>query len=165
MKNKLKYESYQVAMRLLENAKRHKDMPMCIAAVAVAESIIADRCQSYLFYKEKEFMVSREKEKGYVETKVMIDKCGKHFKKLLLTIKPKAGKVFECKDLFQECQLWIKERNNILHGFAKSKPSVGTKNIVEFHHNAIDAAENGLRLTKLVSKWHKQQLQITNKKI
>ena len=54
MKNKLKYESYQVAMRLLENAKRHKDMPMCIAAVAVAESIIADRCQSYLFYKEKE---------------------------------------------------------------------------------------------------------------
>ena len=37
MKNKLKYESYQVAMRLLENAKRHKDMPMCIAAVAFAE--------------------------------------------------------------------------------------------------------------------------------
>ena len=43
-------------------------------------------------------------------------------------------------------------------------PSEGTKNIVEFHHNAIDAAENGLRLTKLVNKWHKQQLQITNKK-
>jgi hypothetical protein len=61
-------------------------------------------------------------------------------------------------------QLWLKERNNILHGFAKSKTSEGTKNIVEFHHNAIDAAENGLRLTKLVSKWHKQQLQITNKK-
>ena len=33
-------------MRLLENAKRVKDMPMCIAAVAVGESIIADRCQS-----------------------------------------------------------------------------------------------------------------------
>ena len=82
-------------MRLLENAKRHKDMPMCIAAVAVAESIIADRCESYLFFKEKEFMVSREKEKGYVETKVMIDKCGKHFKKLSFTIKPKSGNVIE----------------------------------------------------------------------
>jgi hypothetical protein len=38
MKNKLKYESYQVAMRFLENAKRHKDILMCIAAEAVAES-------------------------------------------------------------------------------------------------------------------------------
>jgi hypothetical protein len=164
MKNKLKYESYQVAMRLLENAKRHKDMPMCIAAVAVAESIIADRCQSYLYFKEKGFMETREKEKRYVTTKELIDKCGKHFKTLQLTIKPKTGKEIGCKDLFGECQLWLKERNNILHGFAKSKPREGTKNIVEFHHNAIDAAENGLRLTKLVSKWHKQQLQITNKK-
>ena len=105
-------------------------MPMCIAAVAIAESIIADRCHSYLFFKEKEFMVTRKKIKGYVETKVMIDKCGMHFKKLSLTIKPKTGKVIEC-------QLWLKERNNILHGFAKSKPSEGTKNIVEFHHNTM----------------------------
>jgi hypothetical protein len=164
MKNKLKYESYQVAMRLLENAKRHKDMPMCIAAVAVAESIIADRCQSYLFFKEKEFMVNREKAKGYIETKLMIDKCGKHFKQLSLSIKPSKGKVIECMDLFQECQLWIKERNDILHGFAKSKPSEGTKNIIEFHHKSIDAAENGLRLVKLINKWHKQQLHINNKK-
>lgn len=148
MKNKLKYESYQVAMRLLENAKRHKDMPMCIAAVAVAESIVADRCQSYLFFKEKEFMVSRENEKRYVSTKELIDKCGNHFKILALTIKPKTGKEINCKDLFGECQLWLKERNNILHGFAKSKPSEVTKNIVEFHHNAIDATENGLRLVK-----------------
>jgi hypothetical protein len=164
MKNKLKYESYLVAMRLLENAKRHNDMPMCIAAVAVSESIIADRCQSYLFFKEKEFMVSRVKEKGYVETKVMIDKCGKHFKKLSLTIKPKSGKVIECKDLFQECQLWLKERNNICHGFVKSKPGTPTKEISAFHKAAIQAAEEGFKLTKLVSKWHKQQLQITNKK-
>jgi hypothetical protein len=164
MKNNLKYESYQVAMRLLENIKIHKDMPMCIAAVAIAESIIADRCQSYLYFKEKGFMETRENENRYISTKELIDKCGKHFKILSLTIKPKSGKLIECEDLFQECQLWLKERNNILHGFAKSKPSEGTKNIVEFHHNAIDAAENGLRLTKLVSKWHKQQLQITNKK-
>ena len=164
MKNKLKYESYQVAMRLLENAKRHKDMPMCIAAVAVAESIIADRCQSYLYFKEKSFMETRENEKRYISTKELIDKCGKHFKMLPLAIKPKIGKEIVCKDLFEECQLWLKERNNILHGFAKSKPSEGTKNIVEFHHNAIDSAENGLRLTMLVSKWHKQQLQITNTK-
>ena len=164
MKNRTKYESYYVAMRLLENAKRHKDMPMCIAAVAVAESIIADRCQSYLYFKEKEFMETREKEKRYVSTKELIDKCGKHFKTLQLKIKPKTGKEIVCNDLFGECQLWLKERNNILHGFAKSKPSEGIKNIVEFHHNAIDAAKNGLRLTKLVNKWHKQQLRITNKK-
>jgi hypothetical protein len=51
-----------------------------------------------------------------------------------------------------------------LHVFAKSKPSEETKKIVEFYHNAIDAVENALRLTKLVIKWHKQQLQITYKK-
>lgn len=164
MKNRTKYESYQVAIRLLDNAKRHKDFTMCVAAVAVAESIIADRCQSYLYYKERDFMESREKGKRYVSTKEMLEKCGKHFKKLSLAIKSKSGKVIECKDLFQECQLWLKERNNILHGFTKSKPSEGTKNIVEFHHNAIDAAENGLHLTKLVNKWHKEQLQITNRK-
>ena len=61
MKNKLKYESYKVALRLLEHAKSHKDLPMCIAAIAFAESIIADRCQSYLYFKEQRFMVSREK--------------------------------------------------------------------------------------------------------
>jgi hypothetical protein len=164
MKNKLKYESYQVAMRLLENAKRHKDLPMCIAAVAVAESIIADRCQSYLYFKEIEFMVTREKEKQHVSTKVLIEKCGKHFKKLALTIKPKLGKEIVCMDLFSECQVWLSERNDIIHSFAKSKPGEKTKNIVEFHHKSIDAAENGLRLVKLVNKWHKQQLQISNQK-
>ena len=85
-------------------------------------------------------MVSREKEKGYVETKVMIDKCGKHFIKLSLTIKPKSGKVIECKDLFQECQLWLKERNNILHGFVKSKPGTPTKEISTFYKASIIAA-------------------------
>ena len=164
MKNKLKYESYKVAMRLLENAKRDKDMPMCIAAVAVAESIIADRCQSYLYFKEKGFMETRENEKRYVSTKELIDKCGKHFKILPLTIKPKIGKEIVCKDLFGECQLWIKERNNILHGFVKSKPGTPTKEISAFHKAAIKAAEDGIRLTKLVRKWHKQQLQKTNKK-
>jgi hypothetical protein len=103
MKNNTKFESYKVSIILLENAKRQKDMPMCIAAFAVSKSIIADRCQSFLFFKEKEFMISREKEKRYVETKVMLDKCGKHFKKLSLKIKPKSGKVIECKDLFHEC--------------------------------------------------------------
>jgi hypothetical protein len=139
-------------------------MPMCIAAVAVAESIIADRCQSYIFFKEKEFMFGCTKENKYITTKVLLEKCGKYFKKLSLKIKSNSGKEIECENLFQECQHWLKERNNILHGFAKSTPNVGTFNVIEFHHKAIDAAENGLRLTKLINKWHKQQLQISNKK-
>jgi hypothetical protein len=162
MKNILKYESYQVAIGLLENAKRHNDFPMCVAAVAVAESIIADRCQSYLYHKETDFMESREKEKKYVSTNEMLQKCGKHFKKMSLSISPKTGKPLITKDLFAECQVWLKKRNNILHGFAKSKPGKSTINVVDFHHLAIAAAEDGLRLTKLVNKWHKQQLQITN---
>ena len=151
-------------MRLLENAKRHKDFPRCIAAVAVAESIIADRCQSYLYFREKDFMENCAKEKGYVSTKVMLEKCGKHFKKLALSISLKTGKTLTTNDLFADCQQWLKKRNEVLHGFAKSKPKESTINVIEFHHNAIATAEDGLRLTKLVSKWHNQQLQKTNKK-
>lgn len=162
--NRTKYESYRVAMRLLDRAKRHKDFAMCVAAVAVAESIIADRCQSYLYFKESTFMEHHEKEDKYVSTKVMLEKCGRHFKKFSLSIKPRSDRSIVTKDLFAECLQWLKFRNEILHSFAKSKPGNPTKKKGEFQHNALDAAEDGLRLTKLIIKWHKEQLQITNKK-
>jgi hypothetical protein len=133
-------------MSLIENVKRREDMPMCIAAATVAENIIADICQYYLFFKGKR--------KRHVSTKVLIEKCGTHFKKSSLTIKPKSGKVIECEDLFSESQLWLKVRNHILHGFTKSKLGKGAKNIVEFHNKSIDADENGLRLVNLNIKWH-----------
>jgi hypothetical protein len=131
--------------------------------VALAESIIADRCQSYLYFKEKIFMDRSKKEKNYVSTKVLIEKCGKHFKKLSLSISPRIGKPLVTEDLFAETQQWLKARNDILHGFAKANPKYPTINTVDFHHNAIQAAEDGLRLTKFISKWHKQQLKINNK--
>ena len=50
--NKAKYNSYKYAIDTISNAAKIQDFAVCIAAVALAESIIADRCQSYLHYKE-----------------------------------------------------------------------------------------------------------------
>ena len=75
MKNNEKYQSYKTAMNLLENAVENSDLHMSIAAIAIAESIISDRCQSYLFYKEKVYMKTCERNNKYVSTKQMLDKC------------------------------------------------------------------------------------------
>jgi hypothetical protein len=49
-------------------------------------------------------------------------------------------------------------RNKIIHGFAKSRPGLGTLCVSEFQELAIKLTRDGLRLTKLVMKLHKQQL-------
>jgi hypothetical protein len=163
MKN-LKYESYKEANNLLNDARENNDLPRCIAAIAVCESIIADRLQSYLKFKAPEIFIEKGKEKKFVATGKMVTECLKHFSELKIDVNSKKiGKV-ESINLFKDLQLWLSSRNEICHGFVKSKPGSPTKEISAFHKAAIQAAEEGFKLTKLVSKWHKQQLQITNKK-
>lgn len=163
MKN-LKYESYRAANNLLNDAIENNDLPRCIAAIAVCESIIADRLQSYLKYKTPVLFLEKGKEKNFVPTGVMVSECLKHFPELRININSKNLGVIESKNLFTDIRIWLKSRNDICHGFVKSKPGAPTKEISAFHEAAILAAAEGIKLTKLVNKWHKQQLQITNKK-
>jgi hypothetical protein len=51
-KNMTKYNAYKQAFTLVELAKSEKNLPYSIASIAIAESIIADRTQSYISYKE-----------------------------------------------------------------------------------------------------------------
>jgi hypothetical protein len=163
MKNNLKYESYAFAFKLLEHAKTFKDFPNCIAAIAVTESLIADRCQSFLYFKEKEFMISQEKQGKLVSTKVMLDKCEKYFPNFEATIKRRVGNQFKTINLFFESKKWLKARNKVLHSFVKSKPLSSTMNLIDFYHLAIQTAEEGLKLATLIKKWHQQQLRLFNK--
>ena len=54
-------------------------------------------------------------------------------------------------------------RNKIIHGFAKSKPGLGTLSVSEFHEIALKLTRDGLRLSRLVMKWHNQQFQLSRK--
>ncbi len=163
MKN-LKYESYRAANNLLNDAIENNELPRCIAAIAVCESIIADRLQSYLKYKKPEIFLEKGKEKKFVSTSIMAEEGLKYFPEHTIHLNSKTLGVLESKNLFTDIKIWLKGRNDICHGFVKSKPGTPTKEINEFHKDAISTAEEGFKLTKLVSKWHKQQLQITNKK-
>ncbi len=163
MKN-LKYESYKEANNLLNDARKNNDLPRCIAAIAVCESIIADRLQSYLKFKAPEIFRESGKAKKFVSTSTMVAECLKHFSDLHIDVNSKNIGMVESKNLFKDLQTWLKSRNDICHGFVKSNPGTPTKEISAFHKAAIQAAEEGFKLTKLVSKWHKQQLKITNKK-
>jgi hypothetical protein len=164
MKNKLKYESYKAANNLLNDAIVNNDLPRCIASIAVCESIIADRLQSYLKYKAPGFFLEKGKERKFIPTSVMATEGLKHFPKHSIHVNSKTHGVLESKNLFTAIKIWLKSRNDICHGFVKSKPGTPTKEISEFHKAAIKTAEEGFKLTKLLSKWHKQQLQITKKK-
>jgi hypothetical protein len=59
MENRIKYNSYVEAYKLIQEALEHKDLPRSIAGVAVAESMIADRCQSYLMHSNPELFIDK----------------------------------------------------------------------------------------------------------
>ena len=99
-----------------------------------------------------------------MSTGKMLSECLKYFSNLSIDLNSKNYGKVESKNLFKDLQAWLESRNDICHGFVKSEPGTPTKEIGEFHKVAIQAAKDGFILTKLVSKWHKQQLQLTNKK-
>ena len=155
VKNTTKYNAYKQAFALMELAKSEKNLPYCIAAIAIAESIIADRTQSYISYKERDWFEKNNHK--HIFTATLVGKCKKHFKNLNIRINRKDGNTFETNDLFSEINAWLKKRNEILHSFAKSKPGMPIMEIDDYIKYAINTSEEGLRLTSLLKKWFEQQ--------
>jgi len=154
-KNLTKYNAYKLAFTLMELAKSEKNLPYSIASIAIAESIIADRTQSYISYKENSWFESNKDK--HVRTAVFVDKCNKYFKNHYLCIKRKDSENFETKDLFGEIKSWLKKRNNILHSFAKSNPGMPTLDVREYIELAIKTSEEGFILSSLLKKWFAKQ--------
>lgn len=163
MNNKYKYESYKSEYNLLNQAKENHDLPRCIVAITISESIISDRLQSYLKYKTPSLFISKGIERKYVSAFEMVKECLKLFPKQHIDIKSKSHGKLVKGSLFEDVKNWLSIRNDICHGFVKSNPGSPSKEIGEFHNAAIQAAEEGFKLTKLVSKWYRQLLQKTNK--
>lgn len=112
-------------------------LPLCIAAIAIAESIIADRCLSYINFKEKDFVLRYGDNIFAIKTKELIDKCKKHSKNHSISItRRRDGETFHTDDLFTETAEWLKKRNIIMHSFAKSKPQTPTISISDYVNEA-----------------------------
>lgn len=155
MKNYNKYNFYKNAFELMELAKIHKSLHYSIAAIAIIESIIADRTQSYIAYKEKEWFES-QKEK-HIRTTIIVDKCSKYFKNEKIVIKRKDLTKYESNDLFLDLKEWLKKRNNVLHSFAKASINNNKITYDEFVHYTITTSEEGIVLVTLLNKWFKTQ--------
>lgn len=155
MKNYNKYNFYKNAFELMELAKIHKSLNYTIAAIAIIESIIADRTQSYIAYREKEwFELQKEK---HIKTAELVDKCNKYFKKEKIVIKRRDLTKFESNDLFVDLKEWLKKRNNIIHSFAKASINNNKITYDEFVHYTITTSEEGIALATLLNKWFKNQ--------
>jgi hypothetical protein len=67
--------------------------------------------------------------------------------------------------LFQDIKSWLKDRNTILHSFAKSNPGMKTMEIDEFIKYSIETSEEGLKLVSLLKKWFDQQKRKSKNKL
>jgi hypothetical protein len=155
MKNYNKYNFYKNAFQLMELAKINKSLHYSISAIAIIESIIADRTQSYISFREEEWF---NMQKGkHITTHTLVVKCNKYFKYEKVVIKRKDTSKFESNDLFKDIKDWLQKRNNVLHSFAKA--SINNNNITydEFVHYTITTAEEGIILVSLLNKWFKNQ--------
>jgi hypothetical protein len=161
--NANKYDSYKQGMVILNQAYLNKNLPLSIAAIAIAESIIADRCFSYLNFKEKEFISSKENNIQKIGTNTLVEKCQKHFKSHSIAINKRSGEIFQTTDLFADVKLWLQKRNKILHTFAKSRPGFPTLTFEEYCDLAIETAQCGFKYSSLIIKWHKSELRKSNK--
>jgi hypothetical protein len=151
MQKSIKYNAYKQAFSLMKIAKENKSLPYSIASIAIAESIISDRMQSYISYKEKHWY--ENKKNLNIGSKILADKCEIHFTRLHIKSKSE-NVIIESMDLFNDIKLWLKSRNIVLHSFTKSNHGL---NMIEFSDLSFITSEEGLKLCSLISKWFKQQ--------
>lgn len=161
MSNTNKFLSYKNGLEIISKAVESKDLVSCIAAIAIIESIISDRCISYLSFKEPLMFKSKSrKSNNFISSSKLVNSCNKYFVKEYVCINRKIkSDIIISLQLFEEIKDWLNKRNFILHSFAKSnKPSEPTVSYNDFGLIAISTVETGYRLVQLLLKWHKQEL-------
>lgn len=137
-KNIDKQSSYQFVFAMIKDSIRH-NYPL--QAITLEESVIADRLWSALHASGHQ--VKNHETVG----KALADwKKGKGFDEEVNSLKP-------------QIEQWWKERNELLHGLAKSdQGSAPQIRPEEFDEKAGSAARNGLELTNAVCNWSKKSI-------
>ena len=162
MSNQVKYFSYKEGFSLMKEALGNDKLQYTISAIAIAESIIADRLHSYLYYNNSDWLNNNTGSNGYVSTTKLSNKLSAIFRKVEVKIDSSQIKDLKTSDLFGEITAWLVSRNKVLHSMAKSEPGSPTQNVDEFKKFSHNTAIKGYHLARLISKWFNSQKKIIN---
>lgn len=139
--NPAKYLSYTETWRRINSGL---DSGAFFEVVTLCESIISDRLLSFVRGVDPS-------SKANVHTPFsQLIAC---WRKSARTLPPYDGE-----DLGAAVDSWRKERNEVVHGLAKSMPGTPTDGVVPYIQRAERAARRGVSLARAVSAWHKKQL-------
>ena len=141
-KNAPKYQSYKEAWRRIDSAMAGG---FFFEVVTICESIISDRLLSFV--------------KGVSQA----NDIGTNTKFSRLIRLWRENMQMQAQDssfggLIDRVDRWRKERNTMVHGFVKSLPGTATMPVDEFLADAQEAADEGIKLAKMVSAWQRSQL-------
>jgi len=150
--NHPKYESYKKAWERIAAARQAR---FFLEAIAIEESIIADRLISYLSRPEAKKQVAKNKKGQWPGLGQLISALDDEF--------PEKLKVGDFKDIVQALNAWKEDRNRAIHAIVKSDPGTPTVDIQEFHLMAEKAAEQGAKLARAISSWHKSEKRSASK--
>lgn len=150
-KNIDKYEAYKKALSLIRRANRSNDDMNCVTCVAIIESMISDRLNSFI--EGKKIWNNKINPKSSISKKIQLLKRYYEHKTLKMELKF-SGRVVKTTDLLKDIEDWIKKRNSIIHSFGNSKTGESPIHYFEFFSKARDTSIKGEELLKLVLKWH-----------
>ena len=139
--NKKKARRYAFA---LERTSKALDSGFYLEAITLCESMIADRLLSSLARREQR-IVRRNKGLGWL--------IAEHINGESLQ-KSATSKGKTEADVFLALDRWREERNELLHGIAKCAPGDQLSNPPALMARAKGAAEEGIRLFRLLDNWH-----------
>ena len=133
--NMEKHDSYTLAYDRIALALK-QGFPL--EAIAIEESIIADRLISYLTYKGKSVSIKTS------------------FFELIDTAK-NTSTDFKI-NIYSQLDSWRDKRNKMLHGIVKSMPKTAPEiKADDFIQTATELAEEGLKFTRIVQNWQRHQ--------
>jgi hypothetical protein len=148
-KNMAKYESYKLAFQLIDESIRH-NFPL--QAITIEESILTDRLSSTLNAGKKNAKPCDTLGQALILWRGIPQR----------NISPSNNAVLfddAMMALLPRIEVWWKERNALLHGIAKSRCGEGPEISAEaFMARAVNAATEGLDLTKIVKAWTQHQV-------
>lgn len=145
--NHPKYESYKEAWERISAARQ---TGFFLEAIAIEESIIADRLVSYLNRPGATHPVSKGKDGQWPG-------LGKLITALERELLPTGLAIGDFENIVQTLNAWKDDRNRAIHAIVKSDPGTPTVDIQEFLLMAEKAAEHGATLARAISSWHKRE--------
>ena len=120
------------------------DLGFYFEAIAICESIMADRILSYILGVKPQCKMN----------------ANTQFSKLIVEWRNTAGSklIANNKNLGDAVNVWRIERNSAIHGLAKSMPGTPTEQTHSFLEKARKCAIQGKQLARDVSNWHRKQI-------